>query len=163
MKLSLFRATRFVIILALLFLLSAVSALAQAGARIKLEGLDKLAQRATKVVQKEEKTKGGDGMVYVRCFEFKEAGGYKDSDLTEIRAQLRAPEWSKLMKVEEKDDPEENKIVEIYVYGKAEGSTVYGGMTIIATEPRELTVVNIVGPSNIKEVMKQARPAKTSR
>lgn len=133
---------------------------AQETARIKLESLDKLAAKATEVVRKEDKAKGGDGMVYVRCFEFKQAGDYQEADLQAIRAQLQAPGWSRLMKVDDKED-DDDVTTEIYVFGKTAGSDIYGGMVVIATEPKELTVVNIVGQGKANEVMKQANQAKT--
>jgi hypothetical protein len=80
MKLPHFTARRlFTMLLPLAFL--TITANAQETARIKLESLDKLASTAVEVVRKEEKAKGGDSMVYARCFEFKEAGGYKETDL----------------------------------------------------------------------------------
>lgn len=125
--------------------------------KIKLESLDKLAAKASEVVQKEEKTQGGDGTVYVRCFEFEQTGEYQEADLGEIRAQLQAPGWSRLMKVVDKDgDANGHETVEIYVFGKAENSDAYQGMTIIAAEAKELAVVNIVGQSSLDEVMKLA-------
>ena len=97
-------------------------------------------------------------MVYVRHFEFKQAGAYQEADLQEIRAQLQAPGWSRLLSVEDKDsDPEKNEKVEIYVFGKTEGSNIHGGMTVIATEPKEVTVVNIVGQGDLKQIMKRAK------
>ena len=143
----------------LVLLLSALPVGAQQpeGARLKLDSLDKLSARAAEVENKEETPKSGEGKVYVRRFKFASAGQYADSDLSEIRAQLSAPGWSRFMKVEERDDePDENENVEIYVFGKAEGSDVYAGMTIIATQTKELTVVNIVGKGKLDDVLKKS-------
>jgi hypothetical protein len=134
---------------------------AQQTARIKLESLDKFASKAAEMVRKEEKAKGGDDMVYVRCFEFKQAGDYKEADLQEVRAQLQLPGWSLLMKVNDRDhDSVEKETTEIYVFGRTAGSKIFGGMAIIATEPKELTVVNIVGQGNIDEIMGKAKQTK---
>jgi hypothetical protein len=160
MKLPAITARRlFALLLPLAFL--TITTHAQESARIKLESLDKLAPKATEIVRKAEKPKSGDGMVYVRCFEFRQAGDYKETDLQEIRAQLQTPNWSRFIRVHDKDvDPDENETVEIYIYGRTAGSDIFSGMTIIATQPKELAVVNIVGQGNINEIMKRAKQAK---
>ncbi|HWN07968.1 MAG TPA: hypothetical protein VNO50_01540 [Pyrinomonadaceae bacterium] len=163
MKFIHFTAKRLITILLPIALLT-ITAAAQQTARIKLESLDKLASKAVEVVRKEERTKDGNSMVYARCFEFKETGDYKGADLQEIRAQLQTSGWSLLMKVNEKDrNSQENETAEIYVFGRTAGSDVHGGMTIIAIEPKELAVVNIVGQGSIGEMMRKknkARPTK---
>ena len=134
------------------------------GARLKLDSLDKLAARAAEAESKEETPKSGEGKVYVRRFKFAGAGQFTEADLADVRAQLTGPGWSRLMKVVERDDdPDENGNVEIYVYGKAEGSDVYGGMTVIATQTKELTVVNIVGRGKLEDVLKKAGDKKPER
>ena len=143
----------------LVMILSALPVVAQQpeGARLKLDSLDKLSARAAEVENKEETPKSGEGKVYVRRFKFGRAGEFTDADLSEIRSQLSAPGWSRLMRVEEKDDePDENENVEIYVFGKAEGSDVYAGMTIISTQTKELTVVNIVGQGKLEDLLKKS-------
>ena len=141
-----------------------ITAHGQEMGRIKLDSLDKLASKAVEVVRKEEKTKDGNSVVYARCFEFKETGGYKETDLQEIRAQLQTPGWSLLATVNEKNrNSQEQETAEIYVFGRTAGTDVYGAMTIIAAEPKELAVVNIVGQGNIAEMMRKknkARPPK---
>lgn len=157
--------------LPLLLILASPSAAArrqqqeQEGARLKLDSLDKLTARAAEVESKEETPKSGEGKVYVRRFKFGRAGEFADADLSEIRSQLAAPGWSRLMRVEEKDDePDENETVEIYVFGKAAGGDdVYAGMTIIATQTKELTVVNIVGQGKLGDVLKKSDAKKPGR
>jgi hypothetical protein len=150
--------------LLLLCALSSTAASAQGTARIKLESLDKLSAKATQVVHREDRAKGGDGTVYVRCFEFGQAGDYKEADLREVRAQLRTTGWSRFMRVANKDDdPGENETTEIYIFGQAAGSDLYSGMTIITTEPKELTVVNIVGQGSVKEIGRQGKQAKSPK
>jgi len=134
---------------------------AQETGRVKLESLDKLASKAVEVVRKEEKASDGKTMVYARCFEFKETGEYTEIDLQEIRAQLQTPGWSLLMKVSDKDaNSHQNEIAEIYVFGRTEGSDLFGGMTIIAIESKELAVVNIVGQGSIAELMRKKNKAR---
>jgi hypothetical protein len=78
--------------------------------------------------------------VYVKSFEFDNPGEYSQSDLESIRSQLRAPEWSRVVGVRSRKSSENAE-----VYMRKEGDKI-GGLTIIATEPKELTIVNIVGP-----------------
>lgn len=156
-------ATRLFILL-LLCALADLTAAAQGTARIKLESLNKLSAKATEVVRKADPAKGGEGMVYVRCFEFGQAGDYAESDLREIRAQLLARGWSRFMRVENKDDKSAaDETTEIYIFGKAAGSDIYRGMTIITTEPKELTVVNIVGTGNVREIKRPSGQGRSHR
>jgi hypothetical protein len=148
----------------LLCSISTVAAHAQGAARIKLESLDKLSAKATEVVRKEDPAKGGGGTVYVRCFEFERAGDYGEADLREIRAQLQTEGWSRFMKVAVEDDNRvDDETTEIYIFGKTAGGDTYGGMTIITTEPKELTVVNIVGQGNVKDIKRQTNKAEPKR
>jgi Domain of unknown function (DUF4252) len=84
--------------------------------------------------------------ITVRHFEFKEEGQYRREDLDPIRAQLRAPGWSKIISV-----AEEKELTEVYMrteQGKA------AGFAIIAAEPKELTVVAIEGTINLNDLSK---------
>jgi hypothetical protein len=73
--------------------------------------------------------------IIVRSFEFDKAGEYSDSDINEIRAQLKSPEWSAIVSTRSRKGRE---ISEVYLHKD-------GGLFIIAAEPRELTIVNILG------------------
>jgi len=77
--------------------------------------------------------------IYVKSFEFKSKGDWSDADLENIRKQLRTPEWSRIVGVHSAEDGE---TAEIYVRNQAGKVT---GVAILAAEPTELTVVNIVG------------------
>lgn len=147
----------------LLIIFSAIPAHGQAGARLKLESLDHLATRSSETTMKEEQAQDGKSMVYVRGFEFKEQGAYKDSDLDAIRAQLRAPGWTQFMKVVDKDDPAGEETVEIYVFSKLEKKALDGGMVIIVREPKELVVVNIVGQGDMDKLMSQVKQNKSPK
>jgi len=154
MKLRAAAAFRLSAVASFVLFISAVTASGQtpAAGRLRLESLDRLAPLASKSVNKQDKTDDGKGMVYVREFEFKSSGVYAASDLEAVREQVRAPGWSQLMKVEDKEDGDE-ETVEIYVYGKADRRNFYGAMVVIATEPRELTVVNIVGREGVRRML----------
>jgi hypothetical protein len=77
--------------------------------------------------------------VYVKSFEFDREGVYSDADVESIRRQLKTPGWTRVVNIDSKRDREQ---VEMYVWRQGEQS---GGLAILAAEPKELTVVNIVG------------------
>ena len=73
--------------------------------------------------------------IIVRSFEFDKEGEYSDSDVNEIRSQLKLPEWSAIVSTRSKKGRE---ISEVYLHKD-------GGLFIISAEPKQLTVVNILG------------------
>lgn len=84
--------------------------------------------------------------IYVRSFEFEKEGEYSPADVEAIRSQLRAPGWSRIVGVVSKGDHDNAE-----VFLKAEGDRV-GGLVILAIEPKELTVVNIVGSIDLSQL-----------
>jgi hypothetical protein len=76
--------------------------------------------------------------IYVRSFQFEKAGEYDSSEVEPIRAQLRNPAWSRIVGVRQKSG--EN--AEVYV---KTGNNKIGGLVILATQPKELTIVSIEG------------------
>jgi len=81
---------------------------------------------------------GIDG-IYVKSFTFKNEGAWSKADLDRVRNQLREPEWSRIVGVKSAEDGE---TVDVYVRNENKKIT---GVAILAAEPKELTVVNIVG------------------
>jgi hypothetical protein len=81
--------------------------------------------------------------IYIRTFEFKRAGEWSEADLEGIRQQLRAPEWSRIVGVKSTANGE---TAEIYLRNQNKRVT---GLAILASEPKELTVVNIAGPVDL--------------
>src|SRR5712691_11422606 len=53
-----------------------------------------------------KKLVGGLKGIYVKSFEFDEAGLYTEKDVMGIRSQLHAPEWSRIVGVRSKRDGE---------------------------------------------------------
>jgi len=86
--------------------------------------------------------------IYVKNFEFDKAGEYSQADVEAIRSQLQKPSWSRIVSAQSKHDGE---TTEIYMMTESDGGTVLG-MAIIDAEPKELTVVNIVGPIDIDKL-----------
>ena len=75
--------------------------------------------------------------VVVKSFEFDKEGQYSEADVNAIRSQIRGPGWSHIFEVTGKT---ENAGVYIKSDGKQTQSIV-----ILATEPKEFTVVEIIG------------------
>jgi hypothetical protein len=124
--------------------LDSLSAKASESANISLDE-DKLRMVSGFV---DDKDKTAQGLlsnlkgVHVRSFEFDAAGAYSQSDLDAIRAQLKGPNWIRIVEVKEKDES-----AEIWFY--SDGGKP-GGLAVIAAEPKELAVVNIVGPIDLQ-------------
>lgn len=140
-------------------LLNPASASAQ-GARLQLDHLNRLSDKARDTVDvtvdsamlKETAGflagKGSDSEkvheliqgitgIYVKSFEFTEPDAYAESDIDLIRKQVSASGWSRVVGVRGK-----RELTEIYFW-RENGEN--GGLAVIAAQPHQLTVVNIVG------------------
>lgn len=84
--------------------------------------------------------------IRVRSFEFSKEGQFRPADLEPLRSQLRAPGWSRIVGVDSQPDRERTEI-----YTKADAGHIVG-LAIIATEPKELTVVEIEGTVDLSEL-----------
>jgi hypothetical protein len=84
--------------------------------------------------------------VYVRSFEFDKEGMYSVADLQPLRNQLKGPGWSRMLGVQENSDREG---VEISV--KTEAGQI-AGIAILAYEPKQLTVVSILGQIDLERL-----------
>ncbi len=85
--------------------------------------------------------------IYVKSFEFEKEGEYTEADVSGVRALLKGPNWSRIVGVKNKKDTEN---AEIYV--QTAGANRIGGLAIIATSPKELTVVHILGSINLDDL-----------
>jgi hypothetical protein len=79
--------------------------------------------------------------IYVRSLKFEKEGEYTLADVEQIRSQLRSPEWSKVVDVRSAKGGGDNA----GVYLRTDGKEITG-LVVLAAEPKELTVVQIVGP-----------------
>ena len=159
------RSVRRFSVSAICLLLYPVGASAQ-GAQLQLDRLSRLAELASNVVdvtvdpamlqlaagfissdrEKDAAIKGllaGLRGVYVKSFKFDRDGVYTDADVNAVRDQLKAP-WTRMVNVRSKVES-----VEVYIYREAEKSD---GLAVVVVEPRELTVVNIVGPIDLTQL-----------
>ena len=83
--------------------------------------------------------------IYVRSFEFGKEGEYATADLDSIRSQLRGSSWNRLVNVSSKKEGS----VEIYLM--SQGSQILG-LAVLAYEPKEITVVNILGDIDLQKL-----------
>lgn len=155
-------------VLLLLLLSTAATARAQ-GARLQMDQLDSLANKASETVDVKlderlmqtaakifsekddaeirEILKGVKG-IYVKSFSFEKAGEYSQADVESVMSQLRGAGWSKVVSVTSKKDGDN-----VGVYLMMQGDQIEG-LAVVSAEPKELTVVNIVGPVNLEKLSK---------
>ena len=141
---------------------------AAAAGRLRLDSLERLAPKAAESVNIEidgilikfagsllsdkdaderavkELVEGLRG-VYVRSYEFKSAGQFTDADVAALREQLRAPGWSRVVDFESLDFGD----AEVYM---ATAAGRVEGFALLVVEPRELTVVNLVGSLDLDKL-----------
>jgi|RhiMetdeSRZDD1v2_1073273.scaffolds.fasta_scaffold1811225_1 Domain of unknown function (DUF4252) len=84
--------------------------------------------------------------VYVRAFEFDSQGAYSASELQPVYDQLKDSHWNRIITSRERDSGED---VGVWVYREGENIS---GLVVVATEPREITIVNIVGPVRLQDL-----------
>lgn len=80
--------------------------------------------------------------IYVRSYEFDKEGEYDRNVIDKVRAQL-GPSWKRMVKVKSRD--REN--TEIYL-DMGNGDTP-NGLLVLSAEPKELTIVHLVGSIDI--------------
>lgn len=160
---------RMQLLVLLLLILPATAARAQ-DSRIQMGSLDHLAAKASRTVDvniderlmriaaKLLSDKDGDerevkqlvaGLkgIFVKSYEFEADGQFAPADVESIRTQLRAPGWSRLVNVTSKKDGS------LDVYLMLNGEQI-GGLAVLHTDKKELTVVNIVGPVDLDKLAK---------
>lgn len=151
----------------LLILCTAIAAKAQ-GPRLQTTTLDYLAAKASQTVdvniderlmqmtakffsstdpdEKEiKKLVSGLKGIYVKSFEFEREGEYSATDVESIRSQLHTPGWTKILNVNSKKEGS----VEVYLMTAGEQIS---GLVVLAVDPKELTIVNIIGPVDLNKL-----------
>ena len=83
--------------------------------------------------------------IYVKNFEFESEGQYTAADIETVRAQLRAPGWTRFMNFTSKKEGN----LEVYVMMPGEQIS---GLAVLHTDLKQLTVVNIVGPVDLDKL-----------
>jgi hypothetical protein len=95
-----------------------------------------------------KKLLSGIKSVQVRSFEFATDEAYSLADVDAVRRQLTLPGWSQLVKVH---DRRKHQDVDIYLLIEDNRTR---GLALIASEPRQFTIVNIVGAINLDDLPK---------
>ena len=84
--------------------------------------------------------------VQIRNFQFATDHPYRQADLEALRAQLTSPGWHQMVQVRNRSTSEN-----VDIYCALDNHTVIG-LVIVAAEPREFTVVNIVGTIDFDQI-----------
>jgi hypothetical protein len=94
-----------------------------------------------------EVLKGLQG-IYVRSYTFDKDSAYQQADIDAVRNQLSAPGWSRLVQTRSRKSQAN---VDIYIMVTNNQAT---GLALIASEPRQFTIVNIVGAIDLDKLHK---------
>jgi hypothetical protein len=84
--------------------------------------------------------------IYVKSFSFESDFAYPMQDVERVRKQLTGPGWQRMVQVRSK---KEQSNVDVYV---AVDGGLTKGLAIIASEPRQFTIVNIVGAVDVEKL-----------
>jgi hypothetical protein len=89
-----------------------------------------------------------DGLegIYVRDYEFDKEGQYSMDDIDKLRQAFATPEWSPMVHSRERKGAETADILVKLVNGEPQG------MFILSAEPRELSIVLILGPIRLDQL-----------
>jgi hypothetical protein len=169
---TLIRFTTALVVVAAALAAGATAHAQASGGRLRLEALDRLAPKATETVNIEidgflikfagsllsnddadekavkELVEGLRG-VYVKSYEFKSEGQFSEADLSAVRQQLLAPGWTRLVDVESRG----LDFGDAELYVASTGGRVEG-LVLLVVEPKELTVINIVGAVDMDKLKK---------
>lgn len=160
---------RTVILVCALLALPSLAAAADPG-RLQLPDFSALAKRATKSVDITldpsllrlasgviDDNSGANGAavndlikglrgIYVRSYTFDKPGEYSKADVEAVQSQLLTPGWQPIVSTH---DLKQGSNVDIYV--RRSGNRTEG-IAIIAAQPLELTIVNIVGSIDLAKL-----------
>ena len=93
-----------------------------------------------------KKLLSGIKSIEVRNYKFATDFAYSAADIDAVRRQLAGPGWSQLVQVH---DTKKNENVDIYL--SIENNQTRG-FALIASEPREFTIINIVGSISVDDL-----------
>jgi hypothetical protein len=84
--------------------------------------------------------------IYVRSYTFDTDFAYPKADVDGVRRQLSAPGWSRIVEARSRKEQTDVDVFVLIEGGRAKG------LAIIASEPREFTIVNIVGSIDLEQL-----------
>jgi hypothetical protein len=86
--------------------------------------------------------------IYVRDYEFDKEGQYSMEDIAQLRQYFETSEWSPIIRERERKTGETTDVMVKLVNGEVHG------MFILSAEPKELTIVLILGPVKMEDLGK---------
>jgi Domain of unknown function (DUF4252) len=86
--------------------------------------------------------------IYVREYQFDKEGQYSADQIEQLRKSFETPEWSSIVRERDRKSGESTDILMKMVNGESRG------MFILETEPKELTIVLILGPIKMDDLSK---------
>ena len=86
--------------------------------------------------------------IYVREYEFDKEGQYSVDQIEQLRKSFETPEWSSIVRERDRKSGESTDILMKMVNGESRG------MFILETEPKELTIILILGPIKMDDLSK---------
>jgi hypothetical protein len=86
--------------------------------------------------------------IQVRNFSFDEDDAYSTTEVDGVRKQLDAPCWNHLVQQHKREPREDTDVYMCLEDGKIKG------IAVIASEPREFTIVNVIGNIDIDKLSK---------
>jgi hypothetical protein len=90
---------------------------------------------------------GLDG-IYVRDYEFDKEGQFSADEVEQLRKYFETSDWSPIVKERERKSGETTDVMVKLVNGETKG------MFILTVEPKELTIVLILGPIKVEDLGK---------
>ena len=90
---------------------------------------------------------GLDG-IYVRDYEFDKEGQYSMDDIQKLRSYFETSDWSPIVRERDKKSGESTDVMMKIVNGETHG------MFILDVEPKELSIVLILGPVKMEDLGK---------
>jgi hypothetical protein len=86
--------------------------------------------------------------IYVRNYEFDKEGEYSMEDVQKLRTYFETSEWTPIVRARERKSGETTDVLVKLVNGETRG------MFILSAEPRELSIVLILGPVRMEDLGK---------
>lgn len=86
--------------------------------------------------------------IYVREYEFDKEGQYSMDEVAKLRSYFETPEWSPIVHEHERKSGETTDVLIKLVNGESRG------MFVLEAEPKELTIVLILGPIHPEDLSK---------
>jgi hypothetical protein len=86
--------------------------------------------------------------IYIRSYTFDKDAAYQQADIDAVRNQLSAPGWNRLVETRSRKSQAN---VDIYIMVANNQAT---GLALIASEPRQFTIVNIIGAIDLDKLHK---------